>query len=296
MPQPGRRALALWILLVFSSSLFAAEDVKVAAGTVEDQRYSDARMGGLTIELKLTGESVKEVKALRARVKSAKDDRGTNLAKGGKDEKTADFDEFSPDRRPGPSLHLMSPARDASTIDVAAEVELFIPARDPETKLIVDSFQSRLDKPIASTALRAAKAEITPLSAAAYKARQAGNKPKKEDIIAEGKKQGVSEAEIQQALALIEAFSAIGSEEPSETSVLVETKDPDGRIISIDVVGADGKALPSGSRGSQGGREGRLMKIDLSSKAPADAALLVTMRTSKSVVTLPMNLKGVALP
>jgi hypothetical protein len=296
MAQRRRRALAPWILLCFSSSLFAAEDVKVAAGTIEDQRYSDSRMGGLTIELKLTGDSVKDVKALRTKIKSAKDDRGMNLAKPGKEEKTADFDEFSADRRPGPSLRLASPARDASTIDVAAEVELFIPSRDPETKLRVDSFLSRLDKPVTSAALKSAKAEITPLSAAAYKSRQAASKPKKEDVIAEGKKQGLSEADINQALALVEAFSAIGGEEPSETSVLIESKDPDGRIISIDVVGADGTDLRGGSRSSSGGRESKLTKIDLSAKPPADAALVVTLRTSKSVVTVPMNWKGVALP
>ena len=296
MAQRRRRALAPWILLCFSSSLIAAEDIKVAPGTVEDQRYSDARMGGLTIELKLTGDSVKDVKALRTKIKSARDDRGSNLAKPGKEEKTADFDEFSADRRPGPSVRLASPARDASTIDVAAEVELFIPSRDPETKLRVDNFMGRLDKPVSSSALKSAKAEITPLSPAAYKSRQAASKPKKEDIIAEGKKQGLSEADINQALALVEAFSAIGGEEPSETSVLIESKDPDGRIISIDVVGADGTDLRGGSRSSSGGRESKLTKIDLSAKPPADAALVVTLRTSKSVVTVPMNWKGVALP
>src|SRR5262249_55023669 len=152
MAQRRRRALAPWILLCFSSSLIAADDVKVAPGTVQDERYTDARMGGLTVELKLTGESVKDVKALRTKIKSAKDDRGTTVAKAGKEEKAADFDEFSADRRPGPSLRLASPARDASTIDVAAEVELFIPSRDPETKLRVDNFMGRLDKPVSSSA------------------------------------------------------------------------------------------------------------------------------------------------
>src|SRR5512143_1494198 len=296
MPRLARWALGPWILLLFSPSVFAAEDVKVAAGTVEDQRYSDPRMGGLTIELKLSGGSVKDVKAIRARVKSAKDDVGTNLAKGSRDEKSADFDEFSADRRPGPSLHLASPARDASTIDVAGEVELFIPSRDPDTKMVVESFQGMLDKPIVTSALKAAKAEITPLSPAAYKARQASNKPKKEEIIAEARKQGASETEIKQALALVGAFSAFGGEEPSETSVLLETKDPDGRIISVDVVGADGNELRGSGRGSTGGRESKLMKIDLAEKPPADAALVVTLRTNKSVVSVPMNLKGVALP
>ena len=296
MPQAARRALAPWILLFFSLPLSAAEDVKVAPGTVEEQRFSDSNFGGLTVELQLTGDAVKDVKAIRVKVKSARDDRGTNLYKPSKEEKPADFEDLSPNVRPGPRFHLSTPPREAATIDVSGEVELFIPSRDPDTKVRVDGFLTRLDKPIATSGLKSAKAEITPLSAAAYKARQASNKPKKEEIIAEGKKRGASEAEIQQALAMIEAFSALGGEEPSESSVLLETKDPDGRIISIDVVGADGKDLHAGSRGSQGGRDGRLMKIDLDSKPPADAALLVTIRTSKSVATVPVNFKGVALP
>lgn len=296
MPQPARRALAPWMLLFFSWPLVAADDIKVAAGTVEEQRYSDPSFGGLTVELQMTGETVKDVKAIRTKIKSAKDDRGTNLYKPSKEDRAADFQDFSPNNRPGPRFELTTPPRDASTIDVSGEVELFIPSRDPDTKVKVEGFMARLDKPIVTSALKAAKAEITPLSAAAYKARQAGNKPKKEDIIAEGKKHGASEEEIKQALAMIEAFASLGGEEPTENSVLLETKDPDGRIIAIDVVGADGKDLHSGSRGSQGGREGKLTKIDLSSKPPADAALLVTMRTSKSVVTVPVSLKGVALP
>jgi hypothetical protein len=38
------------------------------------------------------------------------------------------------------------------------------------------------------------------------------------------------------------------------------------------------------------------VKIDLSEKPPADAALVVTLRTAKSLVTVPLNLKGVSLP
>ena len=295
MPLPDRRALALLILLL-APSLFGSDDFKVVAGTVEDQRYSDARLGGLTIELKLTGDSVKEVKALRTRVKSAKDDLGSNLSKPDKDEKASDFEEFSLDRHPGPSVRLSSPSRDASTIDIAAELELFIPARDPNTKQRFEAFLSRLDKPISSSALKAAKVEITPLSPGAYKARQQQNKPTKEQIMEEGKKHGATEAEIKQAIGLMDALSALGADVPSETSVLLETKDPDGRVISIDVAGADGSDLHSGSRGSQGGRESKLVKIDLSAKPPPDAALVVTLRTSRSVVTVPLNLKGVALP
>ena len=295
VPISACRAAAASLLLI-AAPLFAADDFKVAPGAVEDQRSSDSRMGGLSVGLKITGGALADVKAIRIRVKSAKDDAGTVLYKPAKDDKQADFDEFSPDRYPGPRCSLGSPSRDASKIEVSGEIELFIPSRDPGTKQRFENVLSRLDKPIASPALKAAKVEITPLSAAAYKTRQQANKPSKEKIIEEGKKHGASEAEIQQVIGMMDALAALGGDEPSETSVLIESKDPDGRIISVDLVGADGAELRAPSRGSNGGRENKLSKIDLAEKPPAGAALLVTLRTPKSVVTLPLSLKEVALP
>jgi hypothetical protein len=288
------RAVAPFLLLLVST-LVAAEDVKVTAGNVEDQRFSDDRFGGLTIDLAFKGSALADVKAVRVRVKSAKDDAGTVLYKPERDDKPRDFEEYSANRQPGPQVHLSSPSRDASTVDVAGEVELFLPGRDPNTKMRFERFLGALDKPISNSALKSAKVEITPLSAKDYKARQEKNRPKKEDIIAEGKKQGVSEAEIQQALSLMDALGSL-SEAPSENSILVETKDPDGRIIAIDVVRSDGAELSAPSRSSSGGRELKMVKIELSEKPPADAALLVTLRTAKSVVTVPLDLRGVALP
>jgi hypothetical protein len=239
---------------------------------------------------------VADVKAVRVRVKSAKDDVGSVLYKPGKDEKPKDFEEFSTDRQPGPKVSLLSPSRDASTVDVTGDVELFIPTRDPATKQRFEQFLARLDKPISNSALKSAKVEITPLSAKEYTARQKKNRPSKEEIMAEGKKHGATDAEIQQALGLMDALAALGGEEPSENSILIETKDPDGKIISVDVVKADGSELRAPSRGSSGGRETKMVKIDLAEKPPADAALLVTLRTAKSLVTVPLNLKGVSLP
>jgi hypothetical protein len=282
-------------LLFLVSTLSAAEDVKVAAGTVEDQRFSDNRFGGLSVGIVLKGSGMADVKAVRVKVKSAKDDLGTALYKPEKDEKPKDFEEYDANRQP-PEVRLLSPSRDASTVDVAGEVELFIPGRDPNTKQRIDGFLGRLDKPITSSALKSAKVEITPLSAGEYKARQEKNRPSKEEIMAEGKKRGVSDAEIQQALKLMDALGSLSGEAPTESSVLLETKDPDGRIIAIDLVHSDGSELHAPSRGSTGGRESKMVKIDLSEKPPADAALVITLRTPKSLVTVPLDLRGVALP
>ncbi len=289
------RALSLSTVLL-APAMLIAEDIKITAGAVEDQRFSDERFGGLSIELVLKGSNVADVKALRVKVKSAKDDVGTVLYKPPKDDKPKDFDEFSSDRQPGPRVSLSTPSRDASSVDLAGDVELFVPARDPATKQRFEQFLSRLDKPISNSALKSAKVEITPLSAKEYTARQKKSRPTKEEIIAEGKKHGASDAEIQQALGLMDALAALGGEEPTENSVLIETKDPEGKIISIDVVKSDGSELSAPSRGTTGGRESKMVKIDLAEKPPADAALVVTMRTAKSLLTVPLNLKGVSLP
>jgi hypothetical protein len=284
------------LLLLCTRPAPAADDVKVTASAVEDQRFSDEKYGGLTVELLLKGGAVADVKALRVKVTSARDDLGSVLTRPDKDERPADFEEFSPDRQPLPKVRLKSPRRDAASMELAGEIELFLPGRDPATKQRFDQFLKRLDAPIANPALKAAKVEITPLSAKEYAARQVKNRPTKEQIIAEGKKHGASDEEIKKVLEMMDALASLGGEAPTETSVLLETKDPDGRIIAIDVVRADGAELHSSSRGSNGGREQKLQKIDLDAKPPADAALLVTLRTAKSVVTVPFSLKEVALP
>jgi hypothetical protein len=143
---------------------------------------------------------------------------------------------------------------------------LFLPARDAGTRQRFEAFLARLDKPLAGSALKSARVEITPLSPEMYKARQQQNRPTKEQILAEGKKQGVSDAEMKQALEMMEALSSLNAEEPSEESVLLETKDPDARIISIDVVKSDGSELRAPSRGSSGARDVKLVKIDLAEK------------------------------
>jgi hypothetical protein len=295
MHLSGGRALLPWVLLL-ASPLLAADDVKIAPGTIEDQRSTDSRMGGLTVELKLTGAALKDIKAVRTRIQSAKDNVGTDLYKPGKEEKAPEFEEFSENRHPGPKFSLANPSRDATSIEVNGEVELFMPSRDPGTVQKFPKAFAKPDKPIASPALKSAKVEITPLSSATYKDRQKKGRPTPDQIREEGKKRGMSEADIQEAIKMMDALAALGGEEPGDSSVLLETKDPDGRIISIEVAGPDGKELHAGARSSAGGREAKLVKIDLDGKPPADAVLVVTLRTPKSVVSVPMKWKEVALP
>ena len=272
------------------------QDVKISAGPIEDGRQNNERMSALSIELKVEGDGAVDVQAMRIKVKSAKDDLGTNLVKPSPDGSPPAFEEFGVNRSPKPKIRLASPARAASKVDVTGEVELFIPKKDPNTSLKLDRFQAALDKPISNAALKSAKVTLTPLSAKEYVSRQAKNKPTKEQMIAEGKKRGATDDEIKQMLALMEAFSKMGSEPPDEKSVLLETKDPEGRIMDIQVAAKGGEEIHSNGRGSSGSDELKLRKIDLTEKAPADAVLVVTLRTPKSVVTVPISMKEVNLP
>jgi hypothetical protein len=290
-----------WALAVLGMAVLAppawAQTVKVAAGDVEDTRTSDERWGVLSVELKLSGDAVADVKGLRVKLKSAKDDQGTVLFKPEPTEKAKDFEEFSADRRPGPSLQLRTPARGAATIDVSGELELFLPKRDPGTKQKVDGYQARLDKPIANAALKSAKVEIIPLSPAEYKARSAKHKPSPEEIAAEGRKHGASEKEIQQMIQMVEALAALGGgEDLTETNATFEVKDPDGKLLGLEVADREGQEIHSTGRSTSGGRESKLVKLDLGQKAPADASLLLTVRTPKAMVTVPFAWKEVPLP
>jgi hypothetical protein len=290
-----------WAVAVFGLTLFTpavhAQSVKVSAGDVEDTRASTEGWGGLSIELKLAGDGVADVKGLRVKVKSARDDKGTVVYKPDPAGKPGDFEEFSSDRRPGPSVRLLRPPREASSVEVNGELELFMPKRDPATKQKVDRFLSRLDKPIASPALKAAKIEITPLSPAEYKTRSAKRKPSKEEIAAEGKKHGASEKEIQQMMQMMEALSALGpGEDVSDTNAVFDVKDPEGRLLGLEVADREGNEIHSSGRSSSGGKEAKLMKLDLAQKPPDDAVLLLTVRTPKSVVSVPLAFKEVVLP
>lgn len=289
------RALAPLVLGLAALSARAA-DVRVTAANAEDTRSTDSRMGGLAIELKLEGDAVADVKALRVKLKSAKDDTGASLLRPDSDGKPKEFEEFGVDRQPKPKISLLNPSRAASSVDVVGDVELFIPKRDPGTEQRFEKLLGKLDKPLANGALKSAKVEITPLSGAEFKKRSAKNKPTKEQFVAEGKKHGASDKEIEDMWKLMQAVSALGPEEPSETNVVFEVKDPDGRMLGLELTDKEGKPISAQMRSSSGGVEAKMMTLGFSEKPPADAGLLVTVRTAKSLVTVPLEMKGVPLP
>ncbi len=278
--------LAVVQLIAFGGTALPAPvgGVSVSAGDITDRRRNDNFFGGLEIELKIGGDGAADVRGARALVKKAEDETGRNLLKEGK--KTPDFETSMSDSAPSLKLELRNPARKAKKVrEVSGQVELFLPARDPAAVARLDGFLSRMDRPAAVPALKAAKAEVTVVSRKTYEAE------KKKD--AERRKKESESAGI--GGAMVEAFSGLFEGlmgDIEENDVLLKVNDPGKKVFNVEVFDSKGTKIDGGGSMTVGGF--RILKFP--EKLPADASLRVYLLTPKSVVTMPFNLKDVALP
>lgn len=261
-----------------------AGGLSVSAGDITDRRRNDNFFGGLEIELKIGGDGAADVRGARALVKKAEDDTGRNLLKEGK--KTPDFETSMSDSAPSLKLELRNPARKAKKVrEVSGQVELFLPARDPAAVARLDGFLSRMDRPAASPALKAAQTEVTVVSRKTYEAE------KKKD--AERRKKEAESAGI--GGVMVEAFSGLFEGlmgDIEENDVLLKVNDPGKKVFNVEVFDSKGTKIDGGGSMTVGGF--RILKFP--EKLPADASLRVYLLTPKSLVTTPFQLKDLALP
>jgi len=291
------RSLALVSLaLLVVVPLVQAQNVKVVLDEVTDDRVSSEMMSGqLQIQFKLDGTGLEKVVAARAIVKEAKDDKGTNLAK---DLKTPDFRDRNVN---GGALDvsLASPARDATSVSVKGNVELFMPSKDPAATVTIPKAFAKLDKPLTSESLTAAGIKLTPLSNEGYAAQMKKQKLTDKDIEeirAQGKAHGASEKDIEMAIGLAKAFEEMGAQAPAEGSVILAgPASTFAKIQSIDVIGPDKKPIDIRSKETSTRGESSVMVMKPDS-LPAGAALKLTLLTAKSKVSVPFEMKKVELP
>jgi hypothetical protein len=284
------------MVLSFATAVLTQSGVKVELDEVVDNRVNAGEWHGqLELRVKLAGGSVLEkANAARIIVKDARDDRGTVLAEGAKPP------DFMPrDYNMGTlQVSVATPARAASSVKIKGTVELFVPSRDPNAIVKVDKALSKLDAPLSSKALKAAKVTITPLSPEGYAASKKANKlddKKIAEIRAEGKKQGVPEKEIEMAIELAKAFDNLDGDTPEGAVILSGTKSDFDRIFRIEILGADGKQVSTGNRSTSTRGESTVMTIQPSEPLPPNAALEIYLLTDKSRVTSPFEL-SVPLP
>ena len=291
------RSLPLLLSLAVSLAAFAQSGVGVEVDELIDNRMSEGMMtGSLDLRVKLTGNGLDKATAARVLIKEARDDKGNALST----ERMSMNDDFVPrEYNMGMlSASVGSPARAASSVTIKGSVELFVPGRDPSSIVKIDKPFAKLDAPFSNAKLKTAKLTLTPLSRNGYSAWQ--NKHKLDDakiaeLRAEGKRRGVDDKEIELALEMAKAFESMDGDLPEGAVILSGSAADFDRILSVEILGSDGKPIDVGNRSTSTRGEDALMTLQPQSPPPANAALQLHVLTTKAKMSFPFELK-VKLP
>lgn len=294
------RPLARWLsFLGFIVSLAGAAHAQSGVGLeledVVDNRFGGGmQTGSLELRVKLKGSGLDRATAARIVVKDARDDRGTVLS-----DPTHDPDFEARDVNSG-SIHFTvnNPARAAASVKIKGSIELYVPSRDPNAVVTVTKALAHLDAPVASKSLKAAKIDVTLLSAAGYQATVQKRKIDDKDIEkirAEGKAHGASDKEIEAVIGFAKAMESLDAEVPEGGIFLTGSKSDFDRIYRVEVLGADGKPIDMTGRSTSTRGESVVMTLQPSTPPPAGASLQFLLLTQKSRVAFPFEL-NVPLP
>src|SRR5687767_5809066 len=296
-----RATFVLGLLLLLTTAAHGQTGVGVEVDDVVDNRMSVTDtgafqvVGGLELRVKLTGSGLDKATAARLIVKEAKDDSGKNLLSA-----NATIPDFMPRDYNSGTLQMAvgQPERKATSVRLKGTVELYVPGKDPNASVKIDKPLAKLDVPLSSKALKAAKLEITPLSREGYEAAKKARTITPQDIEkirAEGKARGVDEKEIELAIEMAKAFESMDSGYPEGAVVLSGRKADFDRIFRIEILGSDGQPMNTSGRSTSTRGESALMTLNLSEPVPADARLQIQMITDKAKASFPFDLK-VQLP
>lgn len=251
-------------------------DVKVTIGEVHDYRTTDKAYPNFHIELRLRGSELADATGVRATVKSATDDTGMSLGKlehrfcrEGHFEELQKASDASGDKNAGVfqvRLEFPSPPRATKTIKtLEGTIELLIPSKDPAA-VITASVAKDAGKPLENAALKAAGVEFSFL--------KPGEREKRGHFTS--------------------AFCFGGKNVGNEFHY--DIKDPKNNVASVEFFDSTGKKLKSNGRMSSGEGELKTVTVRFETKPPADASAKICLMTDKSVLTVPLALKDIALP
>lgn len=294
------RVVALGAIVVLAAAAPAAgqSNVKVVLSDVVDDRISEGMMsGGLVLMLNLEGEGLEGVKSARFRLKEAKDDTGKSLL-----DPKAKASDFTDRNVNGGNVQVTveNPPREATTVRVTGTAELFVPGRDPASVVKVPGFLSRLDKPVQSKGLKAAKVDLTVLSKEKYVEERKKNRldDKKIALIrAEAKERGMKDEEVDALVEMAKAFDEIGGGDLPENGLYLKVpRASDERIQELWLETAAGERIDTGGSQGSGSEEAMLRQIEVRSPLPKDAVLALSLFTDKAIVSVPFDLKEVPLP
>jgi hypothetical protein len=299
----GSRALApLALAVLFAAPLVRQGRLAAASPPAPKTRANVVSIGDirggdsssrLELELELPEFSAAEVAAARLRVRTAVDDTGRDLVpdEEGKDrlETLQHGGSTGPDDRPAPvvvPMKLRNPARRAKALEkVSAEVELYVPGRDPNAVAIISGIAAWSGKRLENPALAASGVQIAMLTEDQLRdEKKRRSEQRKEDARTHGVLGGLLEPV---ASAFLAAFFT-----PEPGDVVLMTDDPDRRIVDMRLLDAAGQDRTTGTMQQQG-----LAVLSSTRRGPGpDWSLEVRLRTPKAQLFRSFQLRGVPLP
>jgi len=281
------RKLALLALVALP--LLAQPKLDLTVKQVNDRRTKGS-FSQLMITLELPKVPSPSVAASRVLVTTAVDDTGRNLIDTERGEAELEANRSGmidpKDVRPVTvSVTLKNPDRKATTVkQVAGEIELYMPSKDPNSIADIPKFLSLAGKPLSHKALKANGVEIAPLSASQIAAeRKRLSDIKRKD----GTEAGMTGEDLENYVKTFEGMQL--NLEPSD--VLVRLKDPNRRIQDMSYVDAKGEVKHLSWREDEG-----LYIFSTWEKIEPDWKLRVSMKTPKNIARYPFTLSDVPLP
>lgn len=264
-------------------------DIRANVGEVKDTRTTGQFFAGLEIELNVMSDSLADARAMRFSVSSAKDDQGTDLIK--KDDDGFDSNEFEEldsfnldNGRAQLKVELKNPLRKALYVkELTGTLELFVPKNDENATVFIKKFSEQTGSPLKSQKLANVKTEVTILTKEEYEKANAEKEAEPSENMGDALGEAFSEA-------FSSMFNMIGS--VGENSVILRVSDPEEAILSTEFYDAAGEQIDSYGRTTMGDTS----VYDFEQPLPADAEVRLYLRTEKSIVKLPLQMKDIALP
>lgn len=295
------RVRGLFLVLFFSILQVAvaapvAKAVQVKSGDINDRRSVGQFPGSLNVELIITGDVLAKCRGIRKiSLLKAVDSTGLNLLQ--EERQRAGSAVFDFERKDDEqteikkTMQLINPVRSATSIkEFSGSVDIYAPARDPKAKILVKGFMQKTGKPLVSDALKKAKIELTIFTKAQADAMKKAQEEKEQKEAAAAPKGPLDEA----AEAMVGAVSGLlsGFFEIGETDLMFTIKDPNNKLIDLEVVDATGKPVHTGSRSSSGDK----YIVGYDELPAANAQLVLYLETPDSVIKTPFHLADLTLP
>ncbi len=291
------RTLTSLALALFAASVFAQPKptpVEVTIQQVNDRRTSGS-FSHLNISIELPKVLSSEVAASRVLIAAATDNTGRSLIDPEASEPQLEANMRGmmggPTQTPPPpmsiSITLKNPDRKATSVkEIRGEIELYMPAKDPNSIAEISKFLSFSGKPLTHKALKANGVEIALVSPAQLEAerKRLGEAKRKEY-----KESGWEDGEDLESMVKSYLESALTVE---DSDVLARIKDPNHRLQEITYIDAAGETKLVSTRTE----EGITYLTTWAGKPQADWKLKVSMKTAKNMVRYSFALKDVVLP